>query len=144
MTTGYVITQIDYEYNQDKIYVKTGETPINIYLNKTKAKEALNDLNLEALVFSNLADYAENLSYIVKDLDCFKAIILKYTKNFSVPLDFTNREMFNMWFSCAAVHFKAEDKRKLLELVQVKFYNFTEVQINNEKVVNEENVLEMI
>lgn len=134
MTTGYVVTEIGYEYN-DEIYHQSehgGGTPVRIYLDKEKAQAEVNRLNMEAFVTCEIGQYAYDVSELVSDMEEFEKIIKKYDKEGAVDLE-DGYEM-GEWFSENASKFSKSDQKKLLDLVQLEFYTLTEVEIDDSKL----------
>lgn len=134
MATGYVITEIGYEYN-DEIYYQSesgGGTPVKVYLDKEKAQADLDQLNLESLVTCEIGQYAYDMNDIVDDMEAFEKILKKYDKEGS--LDMEDSYELGEWFSSNASKFSNTDKKKLLELVSLEFYTLTEVEIDDSKL----------
>lgn len=134
MATGYVITEIGYEYN-DEIYYQGesgGGTPVKVYLDKDKAQAELDRLNLESLVTCEIGEYAYDLEDIIDDMSAFEKIIKKYDKTEQVSVE-DSYELGN-WFAKHAPNFSQADKKKLLEIVSLEFYTLTEVEIDDSKL----------
>lgn len=134
MATGYVVTEIGYEYN-DEIYYQGesgGGTPVKVYLDKEKAQSETDRLNLEALVTCEIGQYAYDLSEIINDMDSFEKIIRKYDKQAEVSVD--DSYQLGEWFSSHASKFSNADKKKLLDLVSLEFYTLAEVEIDDSKL----------
>ena len=67
MTTGYVVTEVGYEYN-DEIYYQSesgGGTPVRVFLDKAKAQAEVDRMNLESLIGCEIGSYAYDFSDIV-------------------------------------------------------------------------------
>lgn len=134
MATGYVITEIGYEYN-DEIYYQGesgGGTPVKVYLDKEKAQAELNRLNLESLVTCEIGEYAYDLEDIIDDMSAFEKIIQKYDKEGEVSV----RDSYELgnWFATHASNFSNSDKKKLLEIINLEFYTIAEVEIDDSKL----------
>lgn len=131
MATGYVITEVGYEYN-DEIYRENdsgGGTPVKVYLDKAKAEAEVGKMNLESLVTCEIGQYAYDLEDIINDMDSFEKIIKKYDKEGEVSVN--DSYQLGEWFSSHAPNFSASDKKKLLDLVSLEFYTLTEVEIDD-------------
>lgn len=89
MTTGYVITEIGYEYN-DEIYYQSesgGGVPVKVYLDKEKAQAELDKLNMESLMTCQIGEYSYDIKDVISDMDSFEKIVKKYDKEGEVNLD---------------------------------------------------------
>lgn len=134
MTTGYVVSEIGYEYN-DEIYHQSengGGNPVKIYLDKEKAQAEVDKLNMESFLTCEIGQYAYELSDLVTDMAAFEKIIKKYDKEGEVDLE----EGYELgeWFSVNASKFSKSDQKKLLELVSLEFYTLNEVEIDDSKL----------
>lgn len=134
MATGYVITEVGYEYN-DEIYYQSesgGGTPVKVYLDKAKAEAEIDRLNLESLVTCEIGQYAYNMSDIVSDMPAFEKILKKYDTEGT--LDLEDEYELGEWFSAKASGFSESDKKKILKLVNLEFYTLAEVEIDDSKL----------
>lgn len=134
MATGYVITEVGYEYN-DEIYYQSesgGGTPVKVYLDKAKAEAEIDRLNLESLVTCEIGQYAYNMSDIVSDMNAFEKILKKYDTEGT--LDLEDEYEIGEWFSANAISFSQADKRKIVKLVNLEFYTLAEVEIDDSKL----------
>ena len=134
MATGYVITEVGYEYN-DEIYYQSesgGGTPVKVYLDKAKAEAEIDRLNLESLVTCEIGQYAYNMSDIVSDMNAFEKILKKYDTEGT--LDLEDEYELGEWFSANAISFSQADKRKIVKLVNLEFYTLAEVEIDDSKL----------
>lgn len=134
MATGYVITEVGYEYN-DEIYYQGesgGGTPVKVYLDKEKAQFELDRLNLESLITCEIGQYAYDLEDIIDDMGEFESIIRKYDKQGEVSVN--DSYELGEWFSSNASRFSKADQKKLLEIVNLEFYNLAEVEIDDSKL----------
>ena len=132
MTTGYVINEVGYEYN-DEIYHQSehgGGTPVMIYLDKAKAEDEVSKMNLNALMSCEIGSYAYDFSEVVDDLDEFKRIVKKYVSE-DDELDLDDSYEVGEWFSSNGSKFSESDKKKIAKLVNLEFYSITEVEIDD-------------
>ena len=131
MATGYVITEIGYEYN-DEIYSQNdsgGGTPIRVFLDKEKAQAEVNRMNIDSLISCEIGSYAYDLEEIIDDIPAFEKIISKYDLKKEVNM----KESYDLgkWFASNASKFSESDKVKLLDLVMLEFFSITEVEIDD-------------
>lgn len=131
MTTGYVITEIGYEYN-DEIYSQNdsgGGTPVRVFLDKEKAQAEVNKMNIASLVSCEIGSYSYDLEEIIDDIPAFEKIISKYDLKKEVNV----KESYDLgqWFASNASKFSESDKVKLLDLVTLEFFSITEVEIDD-------------
>lgn len=131
MTTGYVITEVGYEYN-DEIYTENdsgGGTPVKVYLDKAKAEAEGTKMNLDALMSCEIGSYAYDLDDIIDDMPAFEKIIKKYDPKNEVDIEDTYA--LGEWFSSHAPKFSESDKKKVWELISLEFFTITEVEIDD-------------
>lgn len=132
MATGYVVTEIGYEYN-DEIYYQSengGGRPVRVFLDKAKAQDEVEKMNFEALMGCEIGSYAYDLSDIVSNMDVFTKIIKKYmTEDDSVDVE--DSYELGEWFSSHASKFSQADQKKIAKLVTLEFYSLTEVEIDD-------------
>lgn len=132
MTTGYVVTEVGYEYN-DEIYYQSesgGGTPVKVFLDKAKAQAEVDKMNLESLIGCEIGSYAYEFSDIVSDEDAFMKIIKKYVKK-DDEVDLEDGYELGEWFSANAKEFSQSDKKKIAKLVTLEFFTLTEVEIDD-------------
>lgn len=129
MTTGYVVLEIGYEYN-DEFYYKNGDncgTPTKIYLDKNKALHEVNALNERAILeIDNICEYAEDIREIIHDVNEFERILKNYDKSVDADDSHAMGESFRQHF----LKFNSTDKRRILRLIKLEFFSIQEVEID--------------
>lgn len=130
MTTGYVILKVDFEYNDNNYYKNSeaGGIPIEIYLNKERAKVEMDRLEMQEFIKSDIGFYCEELADLINDIDKFNVLIKKYDEDQPV---FEGSEQFNDWFVDNIRNFSPEDQKAMYDLIGINFFCLNEIEIKD-------------
>ena len=132
MTTGYVISRIGYEYN-DEISVRPENDegkPLKVYLDKEKAKAEMKALNRAEIIKCNFGEYGYELRETIRDVEMFKNILNKYNE-FPEGDNDSNELYYSEWLEGNHNKLSPKDQDAIIGLSLIKFYTLTEVEFDN-------------
>ena len=132
MTTGYVVSEVGFEYN-DEIYHQSesgGGEPIKVFLDKNKANELVHQKNVEAFSKNNIMEYTYEPSDIFDDEEAVNKICQKYGLSEGLSLSDDSYE-FGEWLQDNFKNFSQKDQEKIMKMANIEFFSITEVEFDD-------------
>lgn len=135
MTTGYIILETGFEYNDEINYASEngGGHPVQIYLNQEKALAKMKEMNIQTMCDTGLNEYFYSVDEMFNNVPKVKKICEKYISKLvaDYELDTDDTESFSHTVSKCLEIMTMPDKEAIYAELDLEFYTLAEVDIDS-------------